>query len=432
MTLPSDPSVIVVGAGLAGLAASIRLARSGFRVRLLERRASPGGLAATENHEGYLLNRGPHALYRGGAAMRELRELGVRPRGKLAAGQNGYLLLGEQLVRGPFGATGLIRTSALSRRAKWELVKRIVGLERERIEAGTTMKEWLKTSFVHDDARAVMETLVRLTTYSHDPSRLCARSGVTQLVHGMRGVEYLDGGWQQLVDGLSEHLEEAGVEVETEVAVRGLLYDGGRVVGLRTKTAAVRASAVLVTSGAQAIRPWLEEVPEGSEVSRFIDACRPARAECLDVALTRLPRAMVAGGGCDLILGVDEPVYASVHTAHADLAPEGGAVVHVARYLGPEEEGCGRARLEEVLELMQPGYAEHVKVTRYRPHLRVTTDIPVAGVGTIGRPSVRVAPGLYVAGDWVGAEGMLADAVFASARAAFEAIDTDMKQRAAA
>ena len=39
----TDRHAIVIGAGAGGLAAGIDLARSGFRVTMLERAASPGG-----------------------------------------------------------------------------------------------------------------------------------------------------------------------------------------------------------------------------------------------------------------------------------------------------------------------------------------------------------------------------------------------------
>ena len=69
---------VVVGGGLAGLAAATLLARAGRSVALYERTSTIGGRAATHEEKGFRLNLGPHALYRGGAAMCVLRTLGIR------------------------------------------------------------------------------------------------------------------------------------------------------------------------------------------------------------------------------------------------------------------------------------------------------------------------------------------------------------------
>lgn len=45
--------VIVVGAGLAGLCAALRLQREGRRVLIIEQRARAGGLCGTMNQDGY-------------------------------------------------------------------------------------------------------------------------------------------------------------------------------------------------------------------------------------------------------------------------------------------------------------------------------------------------------------------------------------------
>lgn len=52
------PDVIVVGAGLAGLACSLDLCRAGLRVRLLEASDQVGGRMRTDRHDGFLLDRG--------------------------------------------------------------------------------------------------------------------------------------------------------------------------------------------------------------------------------------------------------------------------------------------------------------------------------------------------------------------------------------
>ena len=72
-------SAIVIGGGPAGLAAACHLADAGLRTTLLEAKACLGGRAASDTQEGFFLNQGPHALYVGGPAKRELRALGVDP-----------------------------------------------------------------------------------------------------------------------------------------------------------------------------------------------------------------------------------------------------------------------------------------------------------------------------------------------------------------
>ncbi len=58
---PTD-RVVVVGAGLAGLSAALRLAGAGRSVTLLEREAVPGGRAGVRRVEGYTFDTGPTVL----------------------------------------------------------------------------------------------------------------------------------------------------------------------------------------------------------------------------------------------------------------------------------------------------------------------------------------------------------------------------------
>ena len=62
--MTAAPHVAVVGGGFAGLAAAVRLARSGARVTLLERRPFLGGRTYSFTHPatGEVLDNGPHVL----------------------------------------------------------------------------------------------------------------------------------------------------------------------------------------------------------------------------------------------------------------------------------------------------------------------------------------------------------------------------------
>src|SRR5689334_1503358 len=55
-------TVIVVGAGMGGLTAALRLARHGCRVFVLEASDRPGGLAAGFECEGFHFDAGPYLL----------------------------------------------------------------------------------------------------------------------------------------------------------------------------------------------------------------------------------------------------------------------------------------------------------------------------------------------------------------------------------
>jgi phytoene dehydrogenase-like protein len=101
-------------------------------------------------------------------------------------------------------------------------------------------------------------------------------------------------------------------------------------------------------------------------------------------------------------------------------------MIHVARYLPVGAESDPRAdehELEGLLDTIQPGWREHVVVRRFLPRLTVMNAMATAAAGgTAGRPGPAVpgVRGLFVAGDWVGGEGLLADASVASAASAAE------------
>ena len=99
-------------------------------------------------------------------------------------------------------------------------------------------------------------------------------------------------------------------------------------------------------------------------------------------------------------------------------------VAHAAKYLpcGIETEASqDRREIEAHMNLVQPGWEREVLVQRFLPKMTVTHAVPTASAGGLtGRPAVE-APAMrnvYLAGDWVGSEGMLADASFASAQLA--------------
>ena len=383
--------VLVVGGGIAGLACAALLGRGGRRVTLLEGASAVGGLARTRICDGFALNRGAHALYRGGEAQAVLGMLGITPRGRAPALRGVAYRSGER-HRLPTTPWSMLSTSLLSMRGRLAVAKVFAGLGS--LEGGpTSAAAWVEASAPDDSARAFLAAMLRLSTYCGDLEAVGADVAVAALRQAARhGVLYLDGGWQQLVDALLAACEQHGVEVRTRAPAEQVVPG---VVTLRDGARLEAADVVL------ALPP--------SVAARFVEVppLHVARVACLDVALSRRP------DGPGLAFDLDDPMYLSVHGDAAALGP--GTVVHTIHYGAPCD---ARPRLEGLLDRTLPGWREVCAHVQFLPSIAVSEGIVPPGGR---RPGVR-AGGLWRVGDAVGEHGGLADAAFGSAREVARAI----------
>jgi phytoene dehydrogenase-like protein len=416
--------VAVVGGGIAGLTAAVLLARGGRRVTLLERSAAVGGRAVTTAESGFHLNLGPHAWYVGGPGTRVLEGLGLELRGNPPKPAATFALRGERLHTMPIGFVSLLTTDLLGLQGKFEVARILASLARMDTRAldGVTVNAWL-SSIVDERARQVMAMLIRIAAYTDAPQILSAGAALYAVQTAMKqGVRYLQGGWQTILDQLQERAQALGVEIRTSTPVGDVLHDGRGVEGVRLDGGQVlQARDIVLATDPAAVRRLVADAA-GMDVWTLV----PSRAACLDVALERYPNP-----GVIATFGVDRPLYFSVHSASAALAPTGGAVVHAAKYLNPDVDTDPRddeQELEALMDKLQPGWRAHVKIRRFLPRMTVTHGVPTArGGGFRSRPAVAAIGirGLHLVGDWVGAEGTLANAAVASANRAAERILRD-------
>jgi phytoene dehydrogenase-like protein len=421
MAVETRPDAIVIGGGIAGLAAAAYLGRAGRRVVVLEKAAAPGGRAVTQDHDGFRFNLGAHALLRWGAAARVLRELDVPFRGGVPSGAGGFAIRDGRCHTLPVGLLSLLTTGLMPAGAKVQFARFFDGLRQRDSAAlaGLTIAEWLDGERLRPEARQVAEAILRVSTYSADTRRQSASAALEQIQHGLQGVLYVDGGWQTLVDGLRIAAEKAGVRVMVRSAVTAVERHGTGCEVCLADGSRLEAPAVVIAVAPQAAAALLAD----GALSRVAAEAVPVRIATLDLALERLPRPAAT-----FALGIDEPLYFSVHSAAAALAPRGGALVHVMRYLESEVDVSAatrlEGRLEELLDLVQPGWRDNVVHRRFIPDLVVSNALVTAAGRGAPRPGPVVpgTTGVFLAGDWVGEEGMLADAALASARrAALEA-----------
>jgi phytoene dehydrogenase-like protein len=413
--MPAESNkVIIVGGGIAGLIAAIELARSGAKVTLFEAAADLGGRARTKNAEGFLLNQGPHALYIKGEFHRELQRLGIPFHGQKSNPPEPQGLHQGKLYRFPTSLASLAFTNLFNTADKLGFAR-----AQKAVIDGTTGEEsfaiWLDGQDLSPLVRGAMEGISRVSSYSNAPSSVLASAMLEQMRRGGKGVLYLDGGWASLVAGLSKAAKDAGADIVTGAAVERIAVEGRRTRIVLADGSEHLADATLLALGPKEAATL---APHAGSLGEYAGDAIPIRANTLDLALERMPEGAKA-----FAFGIDQPFYFSLHSTAAKLAPEGGAVVHIAKYL-PTDEKPGRdaiAELEAVADIAMPGWR---RLEKRRQELRGMTVSHALVRWDRKRPGVELpdAPGLFIAGDWVGEAGMLSDASAASAIAAVGAM----------
>jgi phytoene dehydrogenase-like protein len=421
-----NSDVIIIGGGLAGLTTAALLARSGKTVTLFERSSKEiGGRARTTEVDGFYFNQGPHALFLTDSTDSILKEIGITYTGGIAGGKSYLISSGKKReVPGDYGSwlsSGKGDGSSVVS-DEIQFFNSPTNLDFSQLE-GVTVQEWLDKN-IHDinDAE-IIKAILRLNTYGNDPEIQSIGSALRQIyVNSRAGTMYLDGGWQTLVDGLLIIAKNANTRIVMDkkaISVKRTNSSGWQVL-LSDKTQ-VSAKIVVIAAGPNDAYSLFDDKERPDVLSKAAKEAKPVRLVCLDVALSSLPDkdALFA-------LGVDRPLYFSVHSAYAKLAPKDGALIHVAKYLGtsiapkPRED---QPELEELLDLMQPGWRQVLVKKRPLPSMVVSNAVASAATGGLaGRPDAKIADNLYIVGDWVGKEGLLSNASVASAKHAAQLI----------
>jgi protoporphyrinogen/coproporphyrinogen III oxidase len=121
--MPGSKHVIVVGAGLSGLACAHRLNQLGAEVTVLEAADRAGGLLGTIHKDGFLFESGPQSFQTTETLLGLIRELGIE--GELQKADPGaprYILLHGKLQKIPASPQAMLTSPLFGLGSRWRIL----------------------------------------------------------------------------------------------------------------------------------------------------------------------------------------------------------------------------------------------------------------------------------------------------------------------
>lgn len=427
--------VVVMGGGVAGLAAGALLARAGKSVTVLEKGNQAGGRAYTYADKGFTLNYGPHAIYlpTEGILAGLIDRLGCQP---LQYG-------GPEPAKsywsddGRFGAIGSSPTSLLttnlfpvtSRVQLTKLMLAFRGAKIDRIDDGMTYGEWIDAHVSDPRVRRFARAFGTVNTYSRPSRDLSAKffvRHVQRTLFSKDGVGYMSGGWASMYNTFLRALTENGGHLVTGARIDTLRVEDGRVIAATAGSEHYEADAFVCALPPQDAATI---APAGSTLAASLarwERLDDVRGVCIDLGLSRRVRTEST-----FVFDVERDLYYSLHSeVTPDLAPEGGQLLHAMAYLSPDEaasDTMAAARRDELiagLDRWFAGWREAIVVERVLPNVRVTPlrHTPAQTGGNALPLQLPGAENLYFTGDARDLPYNLADISLASAIEAAEAV----------
>ncbi len=172
--------ILIVGAGVSGLATAWFLQQRGHHVRVLEAAAQPGGCLRTFREHGFLVDAGPTStLFRGGALGDIARGIGVDNELLEAnrASTRRYIVKDHRLVALPADLVAFLGTSLFSWRGKLRLLlEPIYGRAREEESVAQFVRRRLGSEFLDWGIDPFVSGV-----YAGDPAKLSVRAATAKV-----------------------------------------------------------------------------------------------------------------------------------------------------------------------------------------------------------------------------------------------------------
>ena len=270
------PKAVVIGAGLGGLSAAMRLGSKGYQVQIIDKLDRLGGRGSSISKDGYRFDLGPTILtvpevfeklwkdcgytfendvrlqaldpfyeirWQDGTNFRvfkDEKDMFAEVKSKFPQDYDGYIkFLKDCEKRYLFGFEGLGRKPM---NKLWDLLKEIPGFVRLRAD---------KSVYGHVASR-VKDPRFRMALSFHplfiggDPRRVTSMYILVSHLEKAFGVHYVQGGVQALADAMGNVVKRLGGSVFLNQSVEEILVDKGRASGVKLSEGRTIRSDIVV------------------------------------------------------------------------------------------------------------------------------------------------------------------------------------------
>lgn len=178
--MAETPHVVVIGAGISGLACAYRLKQLGVSFLLLESSAHLGGLLGTVKRDGFLFESGPQSFQGTETLLALFSELGISGE-LLEASPNAprYVFHRGRLKQVPMSPQALITTSLLSAGSRWKLASEAFRRSRPPTHE-ESVADFVRRKFGHEILEYLVSPFVS-GVYAGDPEKLSLRAAFPTL-----------------------------------------------------------------------------------------------------------------------------------------------------------------------------------------------------------------------------------------------------------